>query len=101
MSEGGLGKGAVLLYAITSVIVLFLLVPLLFPIALSFSDTPFVVFPPQGFTLQWYWKVINEPDFTTPFWFSVQLGVFSAVGALLLGTPTAMGLVRYRFPAAA
>ena len=59
-------------------ITLFLLVPLLFPIALSFSDTPFVVFPPQGFTLQWYWKVLNEPDFTTPFWFSVQLGLFSA-----------------------
>ena len=98
MSEGGLGKGAVLLYAITGVITLFLLVPLLFPIALSFSDTPFVTFPPQGFTLQWYWKVINEPDFTTPFMFSVQLGVFSAIGALLLGTPTAMGLVRYSFP---
>ena len=98
MSEGGLGKGAALLYSITAVITLFLLVPLLFPIALSFSDTPFVVFPPQGFTLQWYWKVINEPDFTTPFMFSVQLGVFSAIGALLLGTPTAMGLVRYQFP---
>ncbi len=98
MSEGGLGKGAVLLYSLTAVITLFLLVPLLFPIALSFSDTPFVVFPPQGFTLQWYWKVINEPDFTTPFMFSVQLGVFSAIGALILGTPTAIGLVRYSFP---
>ena len=95
MSEGGLGRGAVLLYSITGVITLFLLVPLLFPIALSFSDTPFVTFPPQGFTLQWYWKVINEPDFTTPFMFSVQLGLFSAAGALILGTPTAMGLVRY------
>jgi hypothetical protein len=68
------------------------------PIALSFSDTPFVVFPPQGFTVQWYAKVLNEPDFTTPFMFSVQLGLFSAAGALLLGTPTAMGLVRHQFP---
>ena len=97
MSDGGLGRAALPLYSITAVIVLFLLVPLLFPIALSFSDTPFVVFPPQGFTLQWYWKVLNEPDFTTPFWFSVQLGLLSAAGALLLGTPTAMGLVRYQF----
>jgi len=98
MTESGLGKSAPLLYAVTAVIVLFLLVPLLFPIALSFSDTPFVVFPPQGFTLAWYAKVINDPDFTAPFWFSVQLGVFSALGALLLGTPTALGLTRYRFP---
>ena len=53
MSEGGLGKSALLLYSITAVITLFLLVPLLFPIALSFSDTPFVTFPPRGFTLEW------------------------------------------------
>ena len=98
MSEGGLGKSALLLYAITAVITLFLLVPLLFPIVLSFSDTPFVVFPPQGFTLQWYAKVLAEPDFTTPFLFSVQLGLLAAACALLIGTPTAMGLVRYNFP---
>jgi putative spermidine/putrescine transport system permease protein len=98
MSEGGLGKSAALLYSVTAVITLFLLVPLLFPIALSFSDTPFVVFPPQGFTLQWYAKVLGEPDFTTPFLFSVQLGLLAAAGALIIGTPTAMGLVRYSFP---
>jgi putative spermidine/putrescine transport system permease protein len=98
MSEGTFGRGMILLYAISAVIVLFLLVPLLFPIALSFSDTPFVVFPPQGFTLEWYGKVLLDQDFTTPFLFSVQLGLLSAAGALLLGTPTAMGLVRYDFP---
>jgi putative spermidine/putrescine transport system permease protein len=98
MHESGLGRGAALLYAVTGVITLFLLVPLLFPVALSFSDTPFVTFPPHGFTLAWYAKVINERDFTDPFWFSVQLGVFAALGALLLGTPTAMGLTRYAFP---
>jgi putative spermidine/putrescine transport system permease protein len=98
MHEGGLGKSAALLYTASGVITLFLLVPLLFPVALSFSDTAFVTFPPQGFTLAWYAKVINEPDFTGPFWFSVQLGAFAAIGALLLGTPTAMGLTRYAFP---
>ena len=98
MTEGGLGKSALLLYSVTAVITLFLLAPLLFPIVLSFSDTPFVVFPPQGFTLQWYAKVLAEPDFTTPFLFSVQLGLLAAAGALIIGTPTAMGLVRYDFP---
>src|SRR5947209_15671459 len=34
MSEAGLGKSAALLYSVTAVITLFLLVPLLFPIAL-------------------------------------------------------------------
>jgi putative spermidine/putrescine transport system permease protein len=98
MPANGLGAAATLLYAMTGLIALFLLVPLALPIALSFSDTPFVVFPPQGFTLRWYWAVLNEPDFTSSFRFSLLLGVLAASGALLLGTPAALGLVRYRFP---
>ena len=85
--------GRIALGIAVALILVFLMVPIVIVVPLSFSDTPFVVFPPQGFTLQWYWKVINEPDFTTPFMFSVQLGVLSAICALVLGTPTAIGTV--------
>jgi putative spermidine/putrescine transport system permease protein len=98
MAQHGLGPSAPVLGALTAVIVLFLLVPLIFPIVLSVSDTPFVVFPPQGFTLRWYQKILEEPDFTASFRFSLLLGLLAAVGALLLGTPAAFALVRFRFP---
>ncbi|MFZ1428276.1 MAG: ABC transporter permease [Geminicoccaceae bacterium] len=98
MSESGLGRGAPLIYGLTLIIVAFLLLPLMIPIVLSVSNTPFVTFPPKGFTLEWYGKVLNEPDFTSSFGFSVVLSSVAALGAVLLGTPTAIGLVRLRFP---
>jgi len=93
-----LGPAAPWLYGATAVVVAFLLAPLVVPIAISFSDTAFVTFPPRGFTLKWYWKILNEAEFTSSFRFSVMLGIIATIGSLLLGTPTAIGLVRYRFP---
>jgi putative spermidine/putrescine transport system permease protein len=98
MSESGLGRGAPLIYGLSGVIVIFLFMPLILPFALSVSDTPFVTFPPKGFTLEWYGKVLAEPDFTDSFAFSALLSSVAAIGAVLLGTPTAIGLVRLHFP---
>lgn len=98
MGGSNLGPSGPLLYTAAAVVAVFLLAPLVVPIIISFSDTPFVTFPPKGFTLRWYWKILNEPEFTSSFRFSVMLAVIATMGALLLGTPTAIGLVRYRFP---
>ena len=97
MASAKLGAAAVPLYILSTVIVLFLLVPLVLPFVLSVSDTPFVTFPPRGFTLQWYWIVLKERDFTDSLQLSLILGALTAVGAMLLGTPAAIGLVRYKF----
>jgi putative spermidine/putrescine transport system permease protein len=97
MSENRLPVPAWLLYGLTAVIVAFLLVPMLVPVVMSVSDTPLVTFPPQGFTLKWYASALQERDFTESFAFSVLLGVLSAAGAIVIGTPAALGLVRYRF----
>ena len=88
----------ILLYGLATLIVAFLLLPLVLPFVLSVSDTPFVVFPPKGFTLHWYAKVLADPDFTGSFGFSVMLSTCAACGAVVLGVPTAVGLVRLRFP---
>jgi putative spermidine/putrescine transport system permease protein len=97
MAQSRLGPAAFPIYLAATVIALFLLIPLILPIALSVSDTPFVVFPPQGFTLKWYVSVLADRDFTDSLIFSLKLSLMAALGAIVLGTPTAMGLVRYRF----
>jgi len=68
------------------------------PVLMSFSDTPFVTFPPQGFTLRWYHKVLTHPEVQASLWVSVRLAAVSAVAALVLGVPCALGLVRYKVP---
>ena len=98
MERDRLGAAAVPLHIACGIIVLFLLVPLVLPIILSVSDTPFVTFPPQGFTLKWYWQVLDEPDFTGSLKFSLMLSALATLGAVALGTPAAIGLVRHRFP---
>jgi putative spermidine/putrescine transport system permease protein len=68
---------------------------------MSISDTRFVTFPPKGFTLAWYGKVITDPDFLSSLSYSLWLAGFATVGALLLGVPAAFGLVRFPVPGGA
>lgn len=74
----------------------FLMAPLLVIVILSFSASPFVVFPPPGFSLQWWQKLYAAHDWHAAFLASIMLGVASALCATLIGTMGAFWLVRTR-----
>ena len=61
-----------MLYTVTAATLLFILAPLLVTISLSVSEL-FVSFPPKGFTLPWYGKVLADPDFRSCPGFSLGL----------------------------
>ncbi len=72
----------------------YLVLPTLAIIPISFSDTDFIIFPPQGFSLRWY-----ETFFTQPAWRNAAITSFivatlAAVLATVLGTLAALGLAR-------
>jgi hypothetical protein len=92
------GPAAWLLYPITLAMMLFILAPLLVTIAISVSDSAYVEFPPHGFTLSWYGKVLADSDFIDSLIFSAGLAVAATSGALLLGMPAAFAVVRHEFP---
>ena len=84
---------------ITVGIILALVVaPLLVPVLMSISDTPYIVFPPKGFTLKWYGEVLANPEARGSFLFSLELAAIVTAVSLLLGIPCAAGLTRYRVP---
>lgn len=84
---------------ITVGIILALVVaPLLVPVLMSISDTPYIVFPPQGFTLKWYGEVLANPEARGSFLFSLELAAIVTAVSLLLGIPCAAGLTRYKVP---
>ena len=91
------GPAAWLLVSVTLVMMLFILAPLLVTIATSISDTQYIIFPPRGFTLQWYGKALQDQDFLAAMWFSTVLALAATIGALLLGVPAAFALVRCDF----
>src|SRR5271166_5094453 len=84
--------------AVTAATLLFILLPLAVTVAISVSDTPFVTFPPRGFTLAWYGKVLADPDFLASLRLSLSLAAGSTAGALLFGVPAAVALQRCDFP---
>jgi putative spermidine/putrescine transport system permease protein len=95
MSEGRLPWPIALL---VGVLVVVIIAPLLVPIAMSISDTPYIVFPPEGFTLEWYGVVLTDPDAQSALLVSLRLAVVSTLAALALGIPCAMALARRDFP---
>lgn len=93
--------GPALLYTVTAATLLFIAAPLLVTVSLSVSDTMFVSFPPKGFTLAWYGKVLADPDFQSALSFSLRLAALATAGALLLGVPAAFALIRFPVPGGA
>jgi putative spermidine/putrescine transport system permease protein len=66
-------------------------------VATAFTTTAYPVFPPQGFTLQWFQKFLSMREFTDAIQLSTMLASSSTLVATVLGTFSAMALVRYRF----
>jgi putative spermidine/putrescine transport system permease protein len=93
--------GPAMLYTVTAATLLFIAAPLLVTVSLSVSDTMFVSFPPKGFTLAWYGKVLSDPDFQSALSFSLRLAALATAGALLLGVPAAFALIRFPVPGGA
>jgi putative spermidine/putrescine transport system permease protein len=92
------GWTAWLLYPVTTLVMLFVLAPLLVIVAMSVSDTAFATFPPKGFTLGWYANVLQDADFLAAVSFSAVLAFAATCGAMLLGIPAAFALVRCPIP---
>ncbi|NOV22762.1 ABC transporter permease subunit [Cupriavidus necator] len=82
------------LRAIVLMVLLFLSVPALLMIPLSFAGNSGLNWPPRGFTLQHYQDMLASPLWMQAGLRSLLVGLGAAVLALLVGTPVAFLLVR-------
>lgn len=87
-----------ILGALTLLVYLFLIGPLLVIMAASFSDTPALIFPGKGFTLKWYEQVLTMQPFIRAAKLSLVIALAGTAIALLLGVPAAYAMNRYHFP---
>jgi len=79
---------------LTALGLIFLLGPLVIVIGGSFSDSPFVQFPPKGFTLRWYEMLLKREDFLISFFDSIYIALWATALSTALGTAAALGLDR-------
>ena len=53
----------------------------------SFTATPHLAFPPQGWTLDWYRAMLAEPGYAAAFATSTVLALAATAAAVLLTVP--------------
>ncbi|BDG34045.1 ABC transporter permease [Parageobacillus thermoglucosidasius] len=84
--------------AIAFLSLVYILIPLLVTIPASFTSASYPSFPPHGFSLQWYSKLLERPEFVEAFWNSVQFAFLAAFFSVLLGTLGAIAIAKYDIP---
>lgn len=85
-----------LLGAFTTLVAVFLIVPTLVVVPLSFTESQVLLWPPRGFTGHWYEELLNNPGWRDGVVHSLQVAAVTVVTATVLGTMTALGLERAR-----
>lgn len=88
----------VVLGMVALVVALFLIVPVLVIVPLSFTSGSFLSFPPPGFSLRWYEQLFSRSDWMDSAWLSIWIACVVALLSTVLGTAASFGLVRGRFP---
>jgi putative spermidine/putrescine transport system permease protein len=85
------------LYIVAGLVLLYLVLPILVVIPVSFSAGQYLSFPPPGFSLQWYENFFNRSDWIDSAILSLWVGLVVMCLATVLGTAASLGLVRGRF----
>lgn len=90
--------GRVALWAFCTLVILFILIPIVVVVGTSFSQSPIYEFPPSELSLRWYRGLADVPGLWDAFTLSVRIAIVSTIVAVVLGTGIAFALVRGRFP---
>lgn len=71
------------LYVLVAAVLLFLIVPMLIVVPMSFSGSEYLEFPPREWSLRWYASYFNSPEWMA----STQVSFAAAVLTALIATP--------------
>ncbi len=81
-----------------SLLIAFIVAPLLVVVAVSFTGKGYISLPTDGLSLRWFRAIGDAHEIVDAFWLSLWLGLASATIAVALAVPGALALTRYRFP---
>ncbi len=91
-------SGDRILGAVSTVVVLFLYLPLAVVVLYSFSAADVAIWPIKGYTLDWYRELAQDKEIYQALRLSVLIGIASATVAVTLGTLAALAIDRFEFP---
>lgn len=82
-------------YALSFIVFLvciFLVLPTLAIVPISFTSTNFIMFPPEGFSLRWYETFFTAGSWRSSTATSFLIAILVTITATIVGTATALGL---------
>lgn len=85
------------LYIAACLVMVFLVIPTLIVIPMSFSESQYLEFPPREWSLRWYRSYFDSPEWMQATLTSFKAAFFTMLVATPLGTMAAYGLFVSRF----
>lgn len=77
-------------------VAIWLVMPTLVVIPMSFNEKKSLAFPPAGFSWQWYQNFFTNPEWSRSFFNSLRVAAIVSVVATIVGTLAALGLSRMK-----
>ncbi len=87
-----------LFLAVTVLVYMFLLAPIVVVVLAGLNAGSFLTFPPEGLSLRWVHAFLASPVYVGAYLFSLRLAVIAGLISTVLGTMTALVVTRYEFP---
>jgi putative spermidine/putrescine transport system permease protein len=93
-AAGPLGRRHPLLLVLGAAVLVFLALPLLVVVPISFSAAKYLTFPPPGWSAQWYERYFGSREWMNATVRSVEVATLTTLAATTLGTAAALALRR-------
>lgn len=84
----------ILLYAIAIAILIFTLLPIFMIFPFAFNSAEYLSFPPQGFSLRWFFAFFSEPSWVDATLNSLKIAILTTILSVLCGTFAAFAIIR-------
>lgn len=81
-----------ILFGFVALILVWLMIPVVIIVPMSFSDSRFLAFPPPAWSLRWYEAYLGNAAWMQATRVSLTVAVFSAIIATIMGTAAAYAL---------
>lgn len=94
MKRNSLNASWILLYFYAGVAIIFTLLPVLMIFPFAFNSASYLAFPPQGFSLKWFFAFFQEPTWVKSAIKSLEIAVATTIVSVICGTLAAFAVVR-------
>lgn len=85
-------------YLVITLVLLFLLAPIIVVVVASFNGTSYFAFPPEQWSVKWFMVAFQNSEYMDSLKASLIIAFFATLGASILGLPAAIGFSKSDFP---